>query len=210
MTKKVKNSLWLLAIFVIVFGFVFWLYKMITKPLPGDSVGDMGREHVTDIKDIKYNSNPPTSGPHFPVWAKPGVYSKMVSDGYLIHSMEHGYIILWYDCGQGDATRSAALSTKMLAQPTSTTSWITTESMPSDSLELPESFKTSECQTLVSELSQLAKTEERVIVAPRVGMDHKLTLAAWMRILKLDTVESEKITSFIKTFHNRGPEQTME
>ena len=78
---------------------------MVTKPLPGEIVADMGRDHVTDIAGITYSSNPPTSGPHFPVWAKKGVYDRLMSDGYLIHSLEHGYVVISYDCSNEKAVR---------------------------------------------------------------------------------------------------------
>ena len=93
--KKFGN--WLLVIGICL-GVSYWLFKVFTRPLPGEAVPDMGRDHVTDIAGVNYNSNPPTSGPHFPVWAKRGVYDRFISDGYLIHSLEHGYIILSYDC----------------------------------------------------------------------------------------------------------------
>lgn len=86
----------LIAGIVVIAG--FWLWKEFTKPLPGQVMSDMGREHVTDISDIAYNTNPPTSGSHFPIWAKKGVYDRAISDGYFLHSLEHGYVVISYNC----------------------------------------------------------------------------------------------------------------
>ena len=94
-----KKWIWLVVI-LLVLGIGYWVARELTKPLPGQEVKDDGREHVTDIYGVKYSSNPPTSGKHFPVWAKPGVYDRLVSDGYLLHSMEHGYVVIWYDCSK--------------------------------------------------------------------------------------------------------------
>ena len=72
---------------VLLGGFIYWITKQTSKPIPGEAVTDLGREHVTDIFGIQYNSNPPTSGSHFPMWAKKGVYDRLISDGYLLHSL---------------------------------------------------------------------------------------------------------------------------
>lgn len=229
MTAKVKNRLVLL---VVVLGFTalfFWIFKVLTKPLPGDSVADLGRDHVTDIAGITYSSNPPTSGPHFPVWAKSGVYDRLISDGYFIHSLEHGYVILWYDCTKPvsslpfkvkevyahdepveESTDSGELLKHMKVQPTATASWISPETQPGIEVALPGAFSSESCKDLVGKLSVFTDTAQRVIVTPRVGMDTVVAVTAWGRILKLDRLDQRAITEFIKVFHNKGPERTME
>jgi hypothetical protein len=54
--------------------------------------------HVTEGTPITYNSNPPSSGPHFPLWADFIEYDKPLEDGYLVHSLEHGAVALLYKC----------------------------------------------------------------------------------------------------------------
>jgi len=49
-----------------------------------------------------YHSNPPTSGPHSPTDAAPGIYSEPVPKENLVHSMEHGAVIIWYNCTDCD------------------------------------------------------------------------------------------------------------
>src|SRR3990172_3707011 len=88
-----------LAVAVGLIGYFGW--RWVTTPRPPQAGGEgkgKGREHVTNIKDVVYNSNPPTSGPHFSTWAKKGVYDRVLSDGYLIHSLEHGYVVISHDC----------------------------------------------------------------------------------------------------------------
>ncbi len=98
-STKLKNwSIITLIIGLLVAG-AFWTYKEFSKPLPGEKITDLGREHTSDISNVEYNSNPPTSGRHFPVWAKAGTYNQVISDGYLLHSLEHGYIVISYNCG---------------------------------------------------------------------------------------------------------------
>lgn len=53
----------------------------------------VSREHIAEgTNGSGYNSNPPSSGPH---WASPagkGIYEESFPDEKLIHNLEHGYI----------------------------------------------------------------------------------------------------------------------
>lgn len=208
----------------------FWLFKAVTKPLPGVELSDLGKDHVTDIFGVKYNSNPPTSGSHFPIWAKPGIYDRLISDGYLIHSLEHGYVILSYDCSKlaishkpyaisqvlahdepaKDSTDSGQFLMHMNFKSKENESWFTPENPPEIEVALPESFNSDSCKKLVNRLSEFTKTAQRVIVVPRLGMDTPIVLTAWGRLMGLNNVDQKSITNFIKIYHNKGPEATTE
>jgi hypothetical protein len=54
-----------------------------------------GRTH-TD-KDVKYKTNPPTSGNHYPIPQEDGVYTKTPPMTHLVHTLEHGRIEIQYD-----------------------------------------------------------------------------------------------------------------
>lgn len=47
-----------------------------------------------------YNSNPPTSGWHYETPAAPGVYDQPIADETLGHNLEHGYVIISYNCAR--------------------------------------------------------------------------------------------------------------
>jgi len=49
-----------------------------------------------------YHSNPPTSGPHSATDVPWGVYDKPVPKEQLVHNMEHGGVIVWYNCTNCD------------------------------------------------------------------------------------------------------------
>lgn len=56
-----------------------------------------------------WDSNPPSSGDHYPVWAAFQAYATPVPRGYYVHDLEHGAIVLLYNCGLlGDAGVSEA------------------------------------------------------------------------------------------------------
>lgn len=56
-----------------------------------------GRSHVDPGTQVDYGTNPPTSGTHYPEWTDPGFYMETPESGYLVHSLEHGYVVIYYD-----------------------------------------------------------------------------------------------------------------
>lgn len=62
-----------------------------------------------------YTSLPATSGPHWDSPANWGAYSTPQSESQLIHNLEHGGIVIWYDAGL-DAEQVAELANYVDAQ----------------------------------------------------------------------------------------------
>lgn len=61
---------------------------------------DQGRNHLGPDESLPaYNSNPPTSGPHFPPWAPCRVSADPVPDGNFVHSLEHGAVAILHRPG---------------------------------------------------------------------------------------------------------------
>lgn len=61
----------------------------------------MGRQHIEKLaSDFRYNSYPPTSGPHYPPGPKaPAVwnlYDAPVDETALVHNLEHGGVVVQY------------------------------------------------------------------------------------------------------------------
>ena len=60
------------------------------------------RNHFDSSKDINdiieggYNVIPPTSGDHWPFWAKCGFYPEEIDDEQIVHNLEHGNIVISY------------------------------------------------------------------------------------------------------------------
>jgi len=64
---------------------------------PGDRITTLGRLHITQGTPHKgYNSNPPTSGPHWPSPAPWGVHTQPLPDEMLVHNLEHGGVWISY------------------------------------------------------------------------------------------------------------------
>jgi hypothetical protein len=67
---------------------------------PGERFASQGNVHVAlGTSTPAYNSDPPTSGWHTPDLAAWGTYVEPQPDQRLIHNMEDGGVILWYEAG---------------------------------------------------------------------------------------------------------------
>lgn len=54
--------------------------------------------HHPPCSDLDYPIHPPPGGPHFGQWADFGVYDQPVPLGFLVHSLEHGAVVLAHNC----------------------------------------------------------------------------------------------------------------
>ena len=93
---------------VAIVGYLLWSTNSGTEaptgevgiPVPMQSAG-----HVEEGTDVDYSTNPPTSGPHFGQTVPAGFYNIGDSvtilpfpESYVVHSLEHGYVVFWYNC----------------------------------------------------------------------------------------------------------------
>jgi len=79
----------------------FFAFGQTNPALAGvKSFPDMGRDHIADgAPHPAYNSVPPTSGPHWAQWeTRYGVLSEQVPDERQVHNLEHGDIMIQYNC----------------------------------------------------------------------------------------------------------------
>jgi hypothetical protein len=66
--------------------------------LPGvEEVPCKTANHVAVGTKITYESDPPLSGQHYPTWVNPGFYAVPQQAGQLVHSLEHGNVVIYYD-----------------------------------------------------------------------------------------------------------------
>jgi hypothetical protein len=75
--------------------------------LPGERFPSQGNIHIAEVnvEHPPYNSTPPTSGWHVGRLADWGSYDFVVPDELLIHNMEDGGVILWYELGTPEENR---------------------------------------------------------------------------------------------------------
>jgi len=97
-----------------VLGIIGLLVWQSAEPAVGEEVSIMpDTSHIeTDSDPGIYNSDPPTSGPHYAQEADAGFFDSNIYTypaGYLVHNLEHGYVIFWYNCNLLDETSCSNL-----------------------------------------------------------------------------------------------------
>jgi hypothetical protein len=70
--------------------------------------------HVPEGTSITWSSNPPSSGAHYPIWAQFQEYDHPVDLGYIVHDMEHGAVVLFYNCAEGAACDAIVAGLRMV------------------------------------------------------------------------------------------------
>ncbi len=199
MILNTEKKILITGLVLILAGVGFFIFNE-TKPRPGTDIADLGRGHVPIGTKIDYNSNPPTSGPHYEIWVKPGVYDRPQEDRNLVHSLEHGYIVISYNCDLGNTNEGSKKDNKTATEDST------------QSAKLTDKYDAEDCKKLISDLTAIyeQKGKNRIVIVPRPDLDIKLALTAWGKLDKLDNFDKKRIENFIDSNRNKGPEKTME
>jgi hypothetical protein len=134
--------------------------------------------HVPEGTILDASTNPPSSGPHYGIWANFREYDKVIADGYLLHSMEHGAVVLFYDCDPSACVAAPGVLEALRA---------VRDAVPTDPL----------CDPSI---------RVRVIIAPRPANDVPVAAAAWGATYKADCVDAPSLGKFITDFYAKAPE----
>jgi hypothetical protein len=71
------------------------------QQLENEGAGHIGLNEPTPV----YKSNPPTSGTHNPISYPAGIFSEPADPTKLVHSLEHGYVVIYYNGLSDDQVR---------------------------------------------------------------------------------------------------------
>lgn len=216
---------WKVGVGIAVVGLLGWVGWTVTRPVPGMKIADLGRDHVTpeEVAKFTYNSKPPTSGPHLATWVKAGVFDEPQSEGELLHSLEHGYVVINYNCNVhliATSDKREAIR-KIYAHEedgSSSTSTEVTADKPSVEFKDPTvstgsaTNESNGCKTLVKNLTELANKKKlwKLAVVPRPTLETTIALTAWNYIDTFDAFDAGRIERFIDYHRDQGPEKTME
>jgi hypothetical protein len=164
------------AIVVIFIAFIAW---RVFRPASGESVPIMANagDHVPQDSDPgQFNSDPPTSGPHYAQEFDAGFYDESdpeaqvpYPEGYLIHNLEHGYVIFWYNCDLLDETGCTELK--------------------------------SQIQGTMGEFDNF-----KVIGFPRSSISVPLAMTSWGQLQIFESFDANAASNFIRSNQNRAPE----
>jgi hypothetical protein len=90
-----------------------------------DTSADKGQEHVSGAV---YSVNPPAGGDHASAPSPAGLYdvTNIPADGQLVHSLEHGFVVVWY---RPDGVKAATVD--RLRELAATHKWVLVVPRPS-------------------------------------------------------------------------------
>ena len=133
-----------------------------------------GATHETPCEALSFGQNPPTSGTHYSVWADFKVYEAPISRGFYVHSLEHGAVVLAYNCDlyQGDCAALAVTLEEFRG------TWA----------------QDSKCDTA---------TRNRIVVTPDPLLDVPFAAAAWDWSLRGDCFDSATVSDFITAHYGQ-------
>jgi hypothetical protein len=73
--------------------------------------------HEIECSELTYSTNPPSGGDHYAVWAAFQSYDTPVNPGFLVHALEHGAVVFWYNCPEGCADEVAEVEAFIAQHP---------------------------------------------------------------------------------------------
>lgn len=155
--------------------------------------------HVEIGTDITtWDSNPPSSGQHYPIWAAYQAYSTPVPRGYYVHDLEHGGVVLVYNCAIGDAGQEVPLDT----------------SDGGDAGAGPCPSVAAELQAIIDAFPSDPKCDPaagdprvRFVLTPDPLLDVPVAAAAWGWTYKADCVDPATLSQFAKNHYDQGTEE---
>lgn len=176
--KRINILLWATGVLALLLLLGFWIWKSI-QPSPFETVPIMANYtiHVPEGSDPgPYNSNPPSSGPHYDAEYEAGFYDETspeaqdpYPEGYIGHNLEHGYVIYWYNCNL--ISEDACLGLK-------------------------EAIKSSMADNV----------NIKLIAFPRDSIQEPVAMSSWGQILRMDTFDPDLADHFVQSNRNKAPE----
>jgi Protein of unknown function (DUF3105) len=135
--------------------------------------------HVPIGTVVDYDSNPPSSGPHYPIWAAFQAYTTPVPREYYVHDLEHGAIDFLYNCGSAGCPEVVA------------TLQAASDSLPDDPL----------CAATGG-----PGVRVRTVITPDPLIPTKVAAAAWGWIYLADCADLPTLEQFAKAHYGQGRE----
>jgi hypothetical protein len=138
-----------------------------------------GWSHVAVCSHVQYFTNPPSSGDHYPIWAAFKSYAAPIPSGFYVHDLEHGGIVLTYNCPSGCAADVAAAQAMIDALPVDPT-----------------------CSPNAS------GPHTRLVMTPDPSLDVPFAASAWGWTLKAKCFDPVVFGAFIAAHSGKGREES--
>lgn len=137
---------------------------------------DEGHLHVPACSVVNYASNPPSSGNHYPVWAAFQSFNAPVSRGYYVRDLEHGAVVMTYNCPGGCAAEVAAAQAFI-------------DSLPADGL-----------------CGNGGPPHNRIVLTPDPLLDVRWAASAWFWTIKAQCFDPVAFRQFVTDHYGKAPE----
>ena len=135
-----------------------------------------GADHRTPCSVIDYPFLPPSGGPHYSSWASFLAYDAPVPWGFLVHSLEHGAVVLAYDPGivEADAVRAV--------------------------------FEEIATAQGIDDRCRDEAWPNRIIIVPDPELDWPIAVRAWEQVYDATCLDRPSIEAFIAAHYAQAPE----
>lgn len=181
--KRQRNSNLMLigggVILAVIVGLILYANFRSTMPVGEEqSLPTLGNTHIAQgsTSPIEYNSTPPTSGPHYPGLAPWATYREPIRYEQLLHNLEDGAVVIYYQCPDGCPELAEQLET--FARP-----------------------YIAAGRRLVVVPNDPTWTGDVGAATPlHKDMGARIALVAWQRIDKFDDYDEERIRAFFERY----------
>ncbi len=134
------------------------------------------RDHRQPCSTLEYPLFPPAGGPHYTVWANFVTYDAPVPWGFLVHSLEHGAIVLAYD---PDIAEAALVRS---------------------------TFEDIATAHGLDPVCRDEEWQNRIIVVPEPSLDWPIAVRAWEQVYDATCLDRASIEAFVAAHYADAPE----
>ena len=206
-TRKKRGRDWtpivyvsiIVAIAVAAFAFIFYSNSRSPKTIKpasgaqehvGERVPLEPATHVAMGTKVRYQTDPPASGPHYSVRGEAplpwGFYARQYPPEDWVHNLEHGGVAILYQCPQPQATGGAELIETDL-------------SCPEEQGPVREFVESAPPEALFQEV--------KIVATPYPVQGHRFALVAWGWRLFMDDWDARLAEKFYEAHVDIGPER---
>ncbi len=133
--------------------------------------------HVPVCSAVEYQTNPPSSGDHYALYPRFGVYSAAVPQGFWVHTLEHGGVVLTYSCT--DCAGEVAEAEALIAETEPALECCSASGCPKDATN-------------------------QLLMTPDPGLPTRWAASSWGFTLTADCFEPSVFQSFIEQHRDTG------
>lgn len=183
-TSNQRQLQWLLIgaaiLFIGVIAIIIYVNIRGAQPVAGETgLNSQGNNHIEtgQLSPITYNSTPPTSGPHYNSIASWGIYEEPLPYELLLHNLEDGGVVIYYQCPEGCPETVEALK------------------------EIVTPYRDRDRHLVL--LPNDPTWTDAIGRTLHKDMEAKIAVTAWQQILKLEEVDADRIRAFIERYEGR-------